>query len=182
MKKVRITTVALAALAALAVVVTGALAAPAASGGAKVAVASTGLGRILVNSQGRTLYLFEKDTHGRSTCTGQCAQFWPPLVTTGKPRAGTGALAKLLGTVRRPDGRLQVTYNHHPLYSFAKDTKRGQTNGEGVKAFGAEWYAVSRGGTTVESKDDHGSDSGNDSSNDNSGGGSTSSGSGGYGY
>jgi predicted lipoprotein with Yx(FWY)xxD motif len=121
-----------------------------ASGGAKVAVANSGLGRILVDGRGHTLYLFAKDKHGRSSCAGQCAGFWPPLITSGKPRAAAGTKASLLGTTRRADGRLQVTYNHHPLYTFVQDTSKGQTNGEGVNAFGAEWDALSAAGTQVE--------------------------------
>jgi predicted lipoprotein with Yx(FWY)xxD motif len=118
--------------------------------GPVVSTAVTSLGRILVNSRGHTLYLFEKDKHGKSACTGQCPTFWPPLIATVKPRAGAGARASLLGTTKRSDGRLQVTYNHHPLYTFVKDTKKGQTNGEGVNAFGAEWYGVSPAGAKVE--------------------------------
>jgi len=125
----------------------------AAGAGAKVAVANSGLGRILVNGRGHTLYMFEKDKHGRSSCAGQCAGFWPPLITSGKPLAIAGAKSSLLGTTRRADGRLQVTYNHHPLYTFVKDTRKGQTNGEEVDAFGAEWYAVSTAGTKVEKND-----------------------------
>jgi predicted lipoprotein with Yx(FWY)xxD motif len=116
----------------------------------KVAVASTALGRILVDRRGRTLYLFEKDQHGRSACSGTCAGFWPPLIASGKWLATAGAKTSLLGTTRRADGRLQVTYNHHPLYTFAQDTQKGQTNGEGLDDFGAEWYAVSAAGTKVE--------------------------------
>jgi predicted lipoprotein with Yx(FWY)xxD motif len=107
------------------------------------------LRRILVNSSGRTLYLFEKDRKGMSACTGQCASLWPPLLTKGKPRAIGGAKASLLGTTRRANGGLQVTYNHHPLYTFAEDTKKGQTKGEGMDAFGAEWYALSAAGAKV---------------------------------
>lgn len=118
--------------------------------GAKVAVASSGLGRILVDGRGRTLYLFEKDSHGRSACAGSCAGYWPPLITSGKPLATAGAKASLLGTTRRADGRLQVTYNHHPLYTFVRDIRKGQTNGEAVNVFGAEWYALSAAGTKVE--------------------------------
>jgi predicted lipoprotein with Yx(FWY)xxD motif len=123
------------------------------TGPAKVAVANTGLGRVLVDGRGRTLYLFAKDRNGRSACAGQCAGFWPPLITSGKPVAVAGAKASLLGTTRRPDGRLQVTYNHHPLYTFVKDTRKGQTNGEEFDAFGAEWYAVSAAGARVEKND-----------------------------
>ena len=125
----------------------------AASAGAKVAVANTALGRVLVNGRGGTLYLFEKDKHGKSACSGKCAGFWPPLITSGKPLATAGAKASLLGTTRRADGRLQVTYNHHPLYTFVKDTRKGQTNGEGLNVFGAEWYAVSTAGAKIEKSD-----------------------------
>ena len=122
----------------------------AAHAGVKVAVAGSGLGRVLVDGRGRTLYLFEKDRRGKSACAGQCAGFWPPLLASGKPIATAGAKASLLGTIKRADGRLQVTYNHHPLYTFVKDTAKGQTNGEALDAFGAEWYAVSAGGAKIE--------------------------------
>src|SRR6266540_1912235 len=95
---------------------------------------------------------FEKDKNGKSACTGRCATFWPPLIASGKPVAGAGAKASLLGTTKRVDGRLQVTYNHHPLYTFAKDTKKGQTNGEEVNAFGAEWYVTSPAGAKIAKK------------------------------
>jgi predicted lipoprotein with Yx(FWY)xxD motif len=118
--------------------------------GPTVSTASTSLGRVLVDVRGRTLYLFDNDKNGKSSCTGKCATFWPPLIAAAKPHAGTGAKASLLGTTKRADGRLQVTYNHHPLYTFVKDTKKGQTNGENVVAFGAEWYAVSPAGAEVQ--------------------------------
>jgi len=121
-----------------------------------VSTASTSLGRVLVDSRGHTLYLFGKDKHGKSACTGMCTSFWPPLIATGKPRAAGGVRASLLGTTKRADGRLQVTYNHHPLYTFVKDTKKGQTNGEGVNAFGGKWDAVSTAGTLVAKKSSSG--------------------------
>jgi len=111
--------------------------------------AKTGLGTILVNSRGHTLYLFGKDPKGKSACSGQCATFWPPLIASGKPRAAGSAKASLIGTIKRADGRRQVTYNHHPLYTFVKDTKKGQTHGEAFSAFGAKWYAVSPAGAKV---------------------------------
>ena len=114
-----------------------------------VSTASTSLGRILVNSSGHTLYLFSKDKNDKSACSGMCARFWPPLLATGKPRALAGVRASLLGTTKRTDSRLQVTYNRHPLYTFVKDTKKGQTAGEGVTAFGGQWHAVSPAGTQV---------------------------------
>ena len=127
----------------------------------KVAVASSGLGRVLVDARGHTLYLFARDKHGKSTCAGQCAAFWPPLIASGKPLAVAGAKASLLGTTKRADGRLQVSYDHHPLYTFVKDTKKGQTNGEEVDAFGAEWYALSPAGAKVEKNDTSSGTTGN---------------------
>jgi len=117
--------------------------------GAMVSTAKTSLGRIIVNSKGRTLYLFKNDRNGKSACSGQCAVFWPPLITSAKPGVTGGAKASLIGTTRRADGRLQVTYDHHPLYTFVKDKKAGQTNGEGVNAFGAFWDAVSPAGAPI---------------------------------
>jgi predicted lipoprotein with Yx(FWY)xxD motif len=119
------------------------------SKGSVVSTAKTSLGRIIVNSNGRTLYLFGKDSNGKSACSGQCAVFWFPLIMSGKARVAGGAKASLLGTTKRADGRLQVTYNHHPLYTFVKDTKAGQTNGEGVSAFGATWHVVSPAGAKI---------------------------------
>jgi len=150
MKRLLLSIGALAAVLSLAVGLNSALAAShSSSGSAKVAVASSTLGRVLVDARGRTLYLFGKDKHDKSACTGKRAGFWPPLITSGKPLATAGAKAALLGTIKRADGRLQVTYNHHPLYTFVKDTRRGQTNGESVDAFGAEWWAVSAAGGKV---------------------------------
>jgi predicted lipoprotein with Yx(FWY)xxD motif len=119
------------------------------SKGAVVSTAKTSLGQIIVNSQGRTLYLFKKDRNGKSACSGQCATFWPPAITSGKPSVAGAARASLVGTTKRADGRLQVTYNHHPLYTFAKDTKAGQTTGEGVNAFGAVWDVMSPAGAGI---------------------------------
>jgi predicted lipoprotein with Yx(FWY)xxD motif len=117
--------------------------------GAVVSTARTSLGRILVNSSGRTLYLFGKDRNGKSSCNGQCASFWPPLITKGKPRVSGGAKASLIGMTKRADGRTQVTYNHHPVYLFAKDKAKGQTNGEGLNAFGGTWDVVSPAGSKI---------------------------------
>jgi predicted lipoprotein with Yx(FWY)xxD motif len=117
--------------------------------GTVVSTATSHLGRILVNSRGHTLYLFGKDRNGKSACSGKCVTFWPPLIANGKPRVAGGARASLIGTTKRADGRLQVTYNHHPLYTFVNDKQKGQTNGEGFNAFGAKWYAVSPAGAKV---------------------------------
>jgi predicted lipoprotein with Yx(FWY)xxD motif len=142
---------ALAAVAALAVLLLNPMGSDASSSsGPSVSTASTSLGRIVVNSGGRTLYMFGKDKRDKSACAGMCAEFWPPLIAGGKPRATGGARASLLGTTKRADGRMQVTYNRHPLYTFVKDTKKGQTHGEGLTAFGGQWNAISPAGSKVE--------------------------------
>jgi predicted lipoprotein with Yx(FWY)xxD motif len=140
---------ALAAVAALAVLTGAAGAAPKASGKAAVVdVRRTKLGTVLVDAQGRTLYDFVKDRHGRSACAGACAKFWPPLMTTGRPRAGKGVRAKLLGTTVRRAGR-QVTYAGHPLYTYAGDAKAGQTSGQGSTTFGAAWWVLAPNGRQI---------------------------------
>ena len=108
------------------------------------------LGTFLVGTNGRTLYLFEKDRRGTSRCAGLCATYWPPLLTSGKSVATKGAKRALLGTVRRADGARQVTYAGHPLYVFFGDARSGQTNGEGLTDFGAGWYAVSPVGKKID--------------------------------
>ena len=120
---------------------------------ARIGVASTPLGRVVVDGKGRTLYLFEKDTNRRSACCGQCATYWPPLLTHGKPAARAGAKQSLLGTTRRANGSEQVTYAGHPLYGFIQDRKAGQTTGEGSRAFGAGWDVLSPAGKKIESDD-----------------------------
>ena len=140
---------ALAALAAASFLLHAPKTQAAGTSGTVVSTAKTSLGRILVNARGHTLYLFTKDGKGKSACAGKCATFWPPLMASGKSRAVAGARASLLGTTRRANGRLQVTYDHHPLYTFVKDTAKGQTRGEGLRAFGGKWYAVSPTGAKV---------------------------------
>ena len=114
-----------------------------------MATASSKLGPILVDGSGRTLYLFKKDNGTTSSCDGACATAWPPYTTTGTPKAGAGVTASLLGTTKRTDGTTEVTYHGHPLYYFARDSKPGDTNGQNVDAFGAEWYVLSPTGTEV---------------------------------
>ncbi len=117
---------------------------------ATISVRRTSLGHVIVDGKGRTLYLFEKDTSRRSACSGQCAQFWPPLLTHGAPVARAGVKQSLLGKIRRADGSLQVTYAGHPLYGYVGDAKPGQTNGEGSQEFGAGWDALSPSGKKIE--------------------------------
>ena len=116
---------------------------------ATVGVSNDNLGKILVNSQGRTLYLFGADAGTTSNCSGSCAANWPPLRVTGKPTIGSGANASLISTTTRSDGTQQVTYNGHPLYLFKGDNKAGDTNGQGINAFGGYWYALSPTGNQV---------------------------------
>jgi predicted lipoprotein with Yx(FWY)xxD motif len=138
--------------------------APAAKGAATVAVRDTDLGRILVDASGRTLYLFEKDTGPPPTCFGACAGTWPPYTTNGKPRAGSGAKAALIGTSTRKGGQTQVTYAGHPLYYYIADSKPGDTNGQELDQFGAEWYVVSPSGKKVEGEEEPPAASGGDGS------------------
>jgi predicted lipoprotein with Yx(FWY)xxD motif len=95
-----------------------------------------------------TVYMFEADKGSHSSCAGTCASVWPPV--TGAPKAGAGAMASDLGTITRPDGTKQVTYKGHPLYLFAKDKDDGDAYGEGVKAFGADWYVLAPSGNKVD--------------------------------
>jgi predicted lipoprotein with Yx(FWY)xxD motif len=100
-------------------------------------------GQILVDSKGITLYDFVADKGKTSVCYGACAALWPPLITHGKPVAGHGVRRSLLGTTKRKDGKLQVTYGGHPLYYFVTDRKPGQTTGQGVNQFGGPWWVLS---------------------------------------
>jgi predicted lipoprotein with Yx(FWY)xxD motif len=142
--------VALAAASAFAsVTVVAALAGGVATVGTKVAIAKSRIGTMLVDGKGITLYDFVQDKGTKSTCYGACAALWPPLLTKGKPVAGRGVRAALLGTTKRKDGKLEVTYNGHPLYYFVTDRKPGQTTGQGVNQFGAPWWVLSPAGKEI---------------------------------
>ena len=120
---------------------------PVTGGGAVVNVGqSAALGSFLVDSKGMSLYIFTKDTANTSTCSGTCANNWPPLLTKGAPTAGTGVTASLLGTLTRADGSIQVTYNSMPLYYFAADKAAGDTKGQAVKSV---WYVLDPSGKTI---------------------------------
>jgi predicted lipoprotein with Yx(FWY)xxD motif len=114
-----------------------------------VGVEKSALGQILVDAQGRTLYLFRADSGHGSACDGVCAASWPPLLAHGNPRVADGANLSLLSTIRRSSSARQLTYNGHPLYLYAGDQKPGDVNGEGVTAFGAPWYTLSPAGNQI---------------------------------
>ena len=108
------------------------------------------LGTFLVDGNGRALYLWAADHGSKSTCSGACAQAWPPLTTTGAPKAGGSAKSSLLGTTKRSDGSSEVTYAGHPLYYYAGDSASGQTNGQGSNSFGSPWWVVSPAGQALQ--------------------------------
>jgi predicted lipoprotein with Yx(FWY)xxD motif len=107
------------------------------------------LGTILAAGPKRfSVYLFEADTSGASTCSGACAALWPPVV--GKPSASGGAHTSALGTITRADGTVQVTYKGHPLYYYAKDKDSGDAYGAGIKSYGAKWYTLAPTGNKID--------------------------------
>ena len=123
-----------------------------AAGVATISVTHSGeLGSILVaGPKQRTVYLFAADKGPMSTCSSACAEVWPPVTSTGKPKAAAGASAADLGTITRSDGTKQVTYKGHPLYYYAGDgTNGGETSGQGISSFGAPWYVLSPNGSEV---------------------------------
>jgi predicted lipoprotein with Yx(FWY)xxD motif len=132
----------------------------ASTGSGTIAVSNTGLGKVLADSQGQTVYLFKKDTASKSMCSGACTHEWPPVAAKGKPTAGTGVTESKLGTIARSDGSQQVTYNGHPLYTFQGDSKPGDVSGQGLSDFGATWWAVSPSGNEVTSSGSSSSSSG----------------------
>lgn len=127
-----------------------AVAAASTSHGTVNAVTSAKYGALLATANGRTLYHMTSEKHGKIGCTGACATFWPPLVIKAgaKPTAGTGIKQAKLGTVKRPDGKIQVTYNGYALYRYSADKKRGDVKGQGVEHV---WFAVTSAGTLAKS-------------------------------
>ena len=107
------------------------------------------LGTILAYGPKRlTVYLFEADNGGASSCSGECASLWPAV--SGHPQASGQAVASHLGTITRADGTTQVTYNGHPLYLYSRDKDDGDTYGQGLKSFGASWYVLTPSGNKVD--------------------------------
>jgi predicted lipoprotein with Yx(FWY)xxD motif len=117
--------------------------------GVKVSLRKVSFGTVLVGPNKHTVYMFLKDKGTKSKCYGKCAVAWAPLTTSGQPQAGSGLKASMLGTSKRNDGTMQVTYGGHPVYYYDDDKKPGTTEGEGKKEFGAEWYAVGSDGKKV---------------------------------
>ena len=114
--------------------------------------------QLLVDSEGNTLYLFEKDDEGdESYCSGACAKAWPPLTVDGDATAGDGLEGELT-TFTREDGSTQVSYAEHPLYLYAGDKAPGDANGNGVDQFGAEWYALDSSGAAIEDGESSGAE------------------------
>ena len=108
--------------------------------------------RALAGSQGRAMYLFEADSRTMSACSGGCAQVWPPLLQHGAPVISSGSIQPgLVGSLPRPDGTRQVTYNGHPLYYYVGDKKSGDSTGQGLDQFGAGWYVVAPNGNKIDS-------------------------------
>ena len=147
---IAVATIAAAAVAAILLTRTSTPAAPSAPAPAATApsvrVAQTKLGRIIVNGQGRTLYLYMKDRGTKSACSRRCSQVWPPATVSGAPTAGPGVAAAKLTTARGAGNRGQLVYNGHPLYTLTADVRPGQINGEG---FLGTWYVVSAAGNRI---------------------------------
>ena len=117
---------------------------------ATVDLRASSLGQIVVDAQGRTLYLFEADKSGKSACDGPCATVWSPYLSKGAPQASTGASGGLIGTTARGDGSTQVTYGGHPLYHYVGDKAPGDVTGQDLDQFGAKWYVVDKAGKKVD--------------------------------
>ena len=116
-----------------------------------VKTAKGSAGTYLTGPNGHALYLWVADSGDKSVCAGACAQAWPPLITNGKPAAGSGATSSDLGTTMRSNGTEQVTYKGHPLYYYVADTSAQTTTGQGSNDFGAKWWLVAPSGTAITS-------------------------------
>ena len=140
----------LTSLAVLSIGATGSAVALGTSSNSSIGVRRTHLGRIVVDGRGRTLYLFERDKADNSNCSNGCLTVWPALTATVRPHARAGVVGGKIGTIRRADGRRQVTYNKHPLYYYVGDGRPGDTNGQGLNQFGAKWYVLSPAGRKID--------------------------------
>jgi len=125
------------------------MAAPEHSASATIAVRSSAFGRILFDGKGRALYAFTRDTKGRSLCAGACAAAWPPFLVRSRPKPGADVIGRLIGTIRRADGKLQVTYGGPPLYYYVGDRQPGQVLCQNVDEYGGLWLVVRPNGRLV---------------------------------
>lgn len=114
---------------------------PGSSGTVTISEHSTKVGTVLTNASGHTLYWFALDTPTASKCTGTCSTYWPPVLGKAVAAAGT-TLPHQFGTITRPGGQVQATYDGHPLYTYAADTAPGQVGGNGLKLSGGSWWAM----------------------------------------
>jgi len=118
--------------------------------GTVIQAQTSSLGRVLTDGHGRTLYLFEADKPNVSKLSAAGLRIWPPFAATGKPQAKSGALAAKIGTITGADNKPQVTYDRHPLYYYVGDAKPGQTSGQALDQFGAEWYVLAPSGNKID--------------------------------
>jgi len=116
--------------------------------GKKVKAVSSSYGKVIADGRGEAFYLFDRDRGGKSRCYGACARAWPPVTTKGRPRAGKGVKARLLGTTKRSNGKRQVTYAGHPLYYYVADSP-GRILCQNVSEFGGLWLVVKPSGKPV---------------------------------
>ena len=144
-----------------------------AAGGAHVKLHRTGLGKLVTNGSGFTAYMFTRDGHDKNRCVKIkfCSSTWPAVSTHGKPIAGPGIKQSLLGETKLPNGRSQVTYAGHPLYTYAADSAAGDTSGEGSNGFGAKWWLVAPSGQPITSTSSGGSPSSSTAGSTSGGGG-----------
>lgn len=119
-----------------------------AAGAATIKVVDSQFGEVIADGSGEALYLFDKEKSVESECYGECAEAWPPVLTAGEPKAGSGAKAELLGTTKRDDGELQVTYDGRPLYYYVDDAP-GTILCHNVDEFGGLWLVVQPNGEAV---------------------------------
>jgi predicted lipoprotein with Yx(FWY)xxD motif len=122
---------------------------PARPRGPRLKVVNSDYGRILADGHGRALYLFTADHGKRSTCSGDCATAWPPLLVKSRPAGGPGAKTGLIGTTRRTDDRRQATYAGHPVYYYEGDRSPGEVNCQAAFEFGGYWYVLRGDGRAV---------------------------------
>lgn len=116
--------------------------------GKKIKAVGSSYGKVIADRRSEAFYLFDKDRRGKSRCYGACARAWPPVITKGKPRAGKGVKARLLGTTKRKNGKLQATYAGHPLYYYVDDSP-GNILCQNVSEFGGLWLVVKPSGQPV---------------------------------